>query len=149
MRRWHNTRRTFFLSSQQHLKICYTRKKTWTVNYLNFAMLCGFNVQWYYVSDIVKVDEARKQLAFHTKSRSLENLPPTSAAPEQHIKRVHVLPVKLLESSFPTSSSPKNLASVGLIAKAGPLVTSHLFPVWWEARRFLAVCEILGDGLIK
>ena len=28
----------------------------------NFTMLCSFNVQPYYVSDIVEVNEARKQL---------------------------------------------------------------------------------------
>ena len=37
-------------------------------------------------SDIVEINEARKQL-FTQKSRSLENLPPTLAALEQHIKR--------------------------------------------------------------
>ena len=38
-------------------------------------------------SDIEEVNEARKYL-FTQKSRSLENLPPTLAALEQHIKRV-------------------------------------------------------------
>lgn len=38
-------------------------------------------------SDTEEINEARKQL-FTRKSRTLENLPPTLAAPEQHIKRV-------------------------------------------------------------
>ncbi len=38
-------------------------------------------------SDIAEVNEARKHL-FTRKSRSLENLPPTLASLEQHIKRV-------------------------------------------------------------
>ena len=36
-------------------------------------------------SDIVEVNEARKQL-FTQKSRPLENIPPTRAALEQHVK---------------------------------------------------------------
>ena len=38
-------------------------------------------------SDITKINEARKHL-FTLKSRTLENLPPTLAALERHIKRV-------------------------------------------------------------
>ena len=37
-------------------------------------------------SECVEVNEARKQL-FIQKSRTLENIPPTKAALEQHIKR--------------------------------------------------------------
>ena len=39
----------------------------------------------YQISDIVEVNEARKEL-FTQKSRSLENLAPTSTALEEHIK---------------------------------------------------------------
>lgn len=38
------------------------------------------------MSDTMEVNEARKQL-FTQKSRALENIPPTKAALEQHIKR--------------------------------------------------------------
>ena len=37
-------------------------------------------------SDLSRVNDARKQL-FGQKSRSLENIPPTQAALEQHLKR--------------------------------------------------------------
>ena len=72
---WHGTCRRFFLKL---LKICYTCTAQL------FQLQC-FVVLMYQISDIVEVNEARKEL-FTQKSRSLENLAPTSTALEEHLK---------------------------------------------------------------
>lgn len=57
------------------------------VSELSKSLLERFVVLMYdRTSDIMEVNEARKQL-FTQKSRALENIPPTKAALEQHIKR--------------------------------------------------------------
>ncbi len=57
--------------------------RSWTMSVLERFVILMYDC----TSDITGINEARKQL-FTRKSRSLENLPPTLAALEQHVRRV-------------------------------------------------------------
>ena len=78
--RRHGTCRTFFLKL---LKICYTCKKTWTEQL--FTLQC-FVVLMYHTKLVTLWKSMRPEKSSSHKSRSLENLPPTLTALEQHIK---------------------------------------------------------------
>ena len=87
------THGTFFLKLLQHLKTYYSCKVT---SEAQLYQLWQFVILMY--DHTMEINEARKQL-FTQKSRTLENLPPTLAALEQHIKGCYQS--KLLESGQP------------------------------------------------